>query len=93
MYGTVLQCDTMFFGSTAFIDAEMFNTLLPIRTMLVLVNAYSRWFRPGKVIVLGGLRPGVWVHGFFRGLMSGHPLTMGMAFPHVPTRMTPTVMY
>ena len=28
MYCTVLQRDTMFFGSTALIDTEMFNTLL-----------------------------------------------------------------
>ena len=44
----------MFFGSTALIDAEMFNTLLYIRTMLVLVNIYSRAVLSGWVIVLGG---------------------------------------
>jgi len=38
----------MFFGPTAFIDAEMFNTLLPMRSVMVSVNTYRRGrFSPG----------------------------------------------
>ena len=69
--------NTMCFGSTAFIDAEMFNTLLTIRTMLVLVRTCSRGFRPGDIF-LGVCVRGVTVRGFRPGgvcplgLMSGH---------------------